>query len=169
MGRTKQQYNVFKLKGSLKSAETRKTNPNLSKQTVINNKIRLKDAINLFQQRANHETNTWYTELCRSKGKKFARYQSSIENKMWHHKLKIPAKGIKTLNRLIAGHDYGNFWLHKVKLIDRGTCVICNVEDTASHRVFYCHKFDMERKDQLEINEQNFIKAWKTKDKKKIP
>ena len=28
MGRTKEQYNVFKLKGSLKSAETRKTNPN---------------------------------------------------------------------------------------------------------------------------------------------
>ncbi|XP_040159048.1 uncharacterized protein LOC120897917 [Anopheles arabiensis] len=120
------------------------------------------------KSRANHETNTWYNELCRSKGKKFARYQSSIENKMWHHRLKIPAKDIKTLNRLIAGHDYGNFWLHKMKLIDRGTCAICNVEDTASHRVFYCHKFDMERKDQLKINEQNFIKAWKTKDKKKM-
>ena len=30
----------------------------LSKQTVINNKIILKDVINVFQQRANHETNT---------------------------------------------------------------------------------------------------------------
>lgn len=29
------------------------------------------------------------------KGNKYARYQGSIPNKMWHHKLKLPAKDIK--------------------------------------------------------------------------
>ena len=52
-----------------------------------------------------------------------------IPNQMWHHKLKIPPKSIKTIKRLISGHDYSNFRLHKTKTIEismgrsRGTVI----------------------------------------------
>ena len=38
---------------------------------------------------------------------------------MWHHNTRLLPKEIKTLNRLIAGHDYGNYWPQKLKLVDK--------------------------------------------------
>ena len=130
---------------------------------TIQNILRLSDVITLFTNRARTEANTWYSQTCLTKGKKFAKYQKSIPKKMWHHNLKLPPKEIKIINRLIAGHDYGNYWLHKMKLVDHETCSICNKDDTGSHRVFDCQKYEIERNRQEKLNEENFIKAWKTK------
>ena len=88
-------------------------------QSTIKNKIRVSDAIWAFQIKAHTEANRWYTVMSTTKGKKFYRYQTTLNKKMWHYKLKIPPKDIKILNRLIAGHDYSNFWLHKMKLTDK--------------------------------------------------
>ena len=78
---------------------------------------------------------------------------------MWHYKLKIPPKDIKILNRLIAGHDYSNFWLHKMKLKDNGTGNTCHKLATGTHKVFNCQKYSAERDMIKKINEPNFIAA----------
>ena len=77
----------------------------------------------------------------------------------------LPPRDIKTLNRLIAGHDYSNFWLNKMKLTDNGTCNTCHEPDIGTHRVFKCHKYSAERNINKKINEPNFIAAWKKRHK----
>lgn len=128
---------------------------------VIDNKIQLKDALTIFLNKAKQDTNTWYSDLCQHKGKTFAEYQTRMEKHMWHHRLRIPASDIKILNRLIAGHDHSNYWLHKMRLVDNGTCEACGEPDTAKHKVFHCLKYALERGRNTHINEEVFKKSWK--------
>lgn len=132
-------------------------------QNTISNKIRLKDVIQRLETRMRTKADQWYRDACVAKGKKFQRFQNSIERKMWHHKMSLPTRAVKTLNRLIAGHDYGNFWLHKMKLAPNGNCELCDVPDTASHKVFFCRKYNLNRERNRDIQLDKFIKFWKNK------
>ncbi|XP_035912511.1 uncharacterized protein LOC118512332 isoform X1 [Anopheles stephensi] len=130
---------------------------------IINNRIRFKDAIAKLQEKTRQETDRWYTDMCVTKGKKFEKYQSKIEKKMWHHKMKLSPRDIKIINRLIAGHDYSNYWLQKFKVIEDGICRTCNIPDTGRHRIFHCIRFETERtKDKIPV-EEAFINSWKAK------
>lgn len=138
-----------------------------SLNTLIN-KVRLKDVLRTFDYEMKNDGNTWYEKACNTKRKKFQRFQDKLPQKPWYHRCGIPARAIKKLNRLVAGHDHGNYWLSIMKIVPNGNCVCCNVPDMASHKVFHCSKYDMDRNKNPNIEEEKFIQYWKARDLDKI-
>jgi ribonuclease HI len=108
----------------------------------------------------NNSWNNWYQEQVRKgKGIKASNFYENIENKPWYFKCKQVLKGadIKTINRLIAGHDLTPKYLKIMKLIDSDLCEKCNVICDALHVLKDCTKYT-DRKFQINSNIQNLLK-----------
>ncbi|XP_055605902.1 uncharacterized protein LOC129754064 [Uranotaenia lowii] len=107
----------------------------INNQTICNNKILLHDAINLFGSLSEEAAQQWYLNYTHElgKGRKFFQISNTIPKKPWHHKLPLDNREVRTLNRLLSGHDYSNFWLNKMKITEEGTCETCNVADNSDH------------------------------------
>ena len=88
---------------------------------LINNKIRYTDATQYFDKEMEEETKKWYTDLGRDKGKQFMRFQKVFKTELWHKYVNLNGDEIKTFNKILAGHDLSEYWLHKMKIAENGT------------------------------------------------
>lgn len=119
----------------------------LDQDNICNNKIFIHDAWNYFERLSEEGAQQWYLEYTSElgKGRKFFQVQNTIPNKPWHYKLELNNTEIRTLNRLLSGHDFSRYWLYKMKLADDCICTICDVIDNAEHTLFFCVKYAVTR------------------------
>ncbi|XP_055593235.1 uncharacterized protein LOC129744638 [Uranotaenia lowii] len=90
----------------------------------IRNPILLKDAYLYFEKHKQNQANNWYTMYSQelSKGLKFFNIQPQFSAKPWYHKMDLTNTETRTLNRLMAGHDYSKYWLNKMRIVDNPNC-----------------------------------------------
>lgn len=119
----------------------------LSGNNVHSNKILFHDAVGYFERLCDESAQQWYLEYTTElgKGRKYFQIQNTIPQKPWHYKLDLDNKQIRTLNRLLSGHDFSRFWLHKMKLADDCICESCDTIDNAEHMLFFCVKYAVTR------------------------
>lgn len=108
----------------------------------LDNRILLKDAFLKYKENAETQTNEWYLEYSKEKGKKFFAVQDSFQSKPWFYNLDLNNTQTRTMNRLMAGHDYSRYWLHKMKLQDDELCDICQEPENAEHLILLCPKYN---------------------------
>ncbi|XP_062535231.1 uncharacterized protein LOC134204427 [Armigeres subalbatus] len=108
----------------------------------LHNPILLKDAILWFKNDAEKKTNTWYVDYSQEKGKKFFEVQQVFLPRPWFYNVELNNNQTRTMNRIMAGHDYSRFWLHKMRLNDDGDCDICQEPETAEHLILLCPKYN---------------------------
>ncbi|XP_062538742.1 uncharacterized protein LOC134207017 [Armigeres subalbatus] len=113
--------------------------------TVSRNPCLLKDALQYLKIRKAEATNTWYHDYSRDKGQKFYAVMKKFEYSPWFKGLNTSGKGIRLLNRLISGHDYSNYWLRKMKIVEDPNCDMCDEAENGEHLVLHCPKFGMLR------------------------
>lgn len=111
----------------------------------LDNRILLKDAFLKYKENAETQTNEWYLEYSKEKGKKFFAVQDSFQSKPWFYNLDLNNTQTRTMNRLMAGHDYSRYWLHKMKLQDDELCDICQEPENAEHLILLCPKYNNTR------------------------
>jgi hypothetical protein len=92
-------------------------------------------------------------------GIKASNFYENIEIKPWYfnHKQMLKGVDIKTINRLIAGHDLTPKYLKIMNLIESDLCEKCNVICDALHLLKDCTKYT-NRKFQINSNIQNLLK-----------
>lgn len=114
---------------------------------ICKNKLLIHDGLNYFASVSEQEAQLWYLNYTAElgKGRKFFQVCNTIPKKPWHHKLPLNNIEVRTLNRLLAGHDYSNYWLSKMKIKDDCICDICDVVDNSEHVIFYCVKYALTR------------------------
>ena len=82
------------------------------------NKIRLVDAYERYKIEMIKKTKIWYEEQCQNKGEKFQAFQKKIEMIPWEKDIDINPEEVRTINKLLTGHDLSPFWLVKMKLVE---------------------------------------------------
>lgn len=83
--------------------------------------------------------------------------------KPWFSKSKMPAKDIKLINRLKAGHTYNKKVLYKMKKIESQLCEHCNVIEDTHHILFACKNFNVIRNNYKKLcQEPDTIKLMNT-------
>ena len=82
---------------------------------TLENKLRKSHIKLIFQQRMIFQTKEWYITEIQDKGKKIADYQKEFKRDNWHKTININANEIKTMNRILTGHDYSKYWLKNSK------------------------------------------------------
>ncbi|XP_062703499.1 uncharacterized protein LOC134285957 [Aedes albopictus] len=108
--------------------------------------VLLKDAYLRLMKIKQEKVNNWYKDYANEKGRKFAEIQPEFKEKPWYYNLPLNNVETRTLNRLITGHDYSKYWLHKMKLKDSPICDFCNEMETAEHLVLHCKRYSQIRK-----------------------
>lgn len=111
----------------------------------IDHQVLLKDAFLYFQNLKEEETDKWYKDYALEKGQKYYAIQQSFPNKPWYHQKQLDNFETRTLNRIMAGHDYSKYWLHKMKIEDDPNCEICDVPETAEHIILHCVRYGQSR------------------------
>ena len=86
---------------------------------TIQNKIRYTDAIQTFRNEMEKNTQKWFINASREKGKKFLEFQKEFRLELWHKGINLKGNEIKIINKILAGHDLSEFWLHKMKKKNR--------------------------------------------------
>lgn len=120
----------------------------LAKQAVTNktlpleNQILANDAFHYFKQRKRDETEKWYEEYSKTKGRTFYTIQPKYSDKPWFIDVKMRGRDIRLLNRLMTGHNYSKYWLSKMKIVSDAECEICEEAETAEHSILYCPRFN---------------------------
>ncbi|XP_055598555.1 uncharacterized protein LOC129748100 [Uranotaenia lowii] len=130
------------------------------------NTILLRDSYLYFKKIKQARTNSWYKkyEEENAKGLKFYNIQSEFCEKPWYHKLGLTNSTTRTINRLMAGHDYSKYWLHKMKLVDDPFCEICDQLETAEHIILHCNRYnDIRSKFSFVHKFQSIVDLLKTK------
>lgn len=138
----------------------------ICQEETCSNKILLHDALNYFNSLSEESSQQWYLQYSAElgKGRKFFQIQNTIPSKPWHHKLQLSNIEIRTLNRLLSGHDYSKYWLHKMKLEDDNFCDVCDVLENSDHVVFFCAKY-AEKREQYHLDEYcNIYQVFQKKD-----
>ncbi|XP_062557306.1 uncharacterized protein LOC134222180 [Armigeres subalbatus] len=138
----------------------------LENEISCNNRILLHDAIGYFQRRSEEDAQQWYLDYCSEfgKGRKYFQIQNTIPHKPWHYKLELNNIEVRTLNRLLSGHDFSRFWLCKMKLEDDCICEICDTIEDAEHTIFFCVKYATTREKYGLDNFCNIYNVWNRKD-----
>ena len=72
----------------------------------------------------------------------------------------INPEEVRTINKLLTGHDLSPFLLAKMKLVESGLCQICQTQNTGRHMVFTCKKYETNRRD---ITFDRLKERWKQK------
>lgn len=117
----------------------------LNREQVVDNKILLDDAYLQLKEISMKESNDWYSEYSQEKGKKFFAIQDTFQAKPWFHKTTLNKDEVRTLNRILAGHDYSKYWLHKMKIEEDECCYLCQEPETAEHLILHCPRFNNSR------------------------
>lgn len=109
---------------------------------TIQNRILPHDAYNSIKQAITTDVQQWYVNYTQEygKGRKFFKIQTTINTKSWFHNLPLTNTETRTLNRLLAGHDYSPFWLSKMMIKDEMFCDLCDCLNTSEHIIFQCVK-----------------------------
>lgn len=140
------------------------------RSSELEHQILLKDAFLYFQKLKEEETDKWYKDYALEKGQKYYAIQQSFPEKPWYYQKQLDNFETRTLNRIMAGHDYSKFWLHKMKIEDDPNCEICDVLETAEHVILHCVRYGQTRmqfsfdckfnnlKDVLECKDVNILK-----------
>lgn len=108
---------------------------------TVSNKILLEDGVVQFKNQKYADFDHWYQITSIEKGHKYYEYQNKITTKPWFYNLKINGPNLRTMNRLLCGHDYSGYWLGVMKIKDSSLCDVCAVDNTASHIILECTKF----------------------------
>lgn len=138
----------------------------LEQETVCSNKILLHDAINHIHTISEQSSQQWYLQYAAElgKGRKYFQIQNTIPAKPWHHKLQLNNTEVRTLNRLLSGHDFSRYWLHKMKIEEDCICDVCDVLDNSDHVMFFCVKYAKER-EKYQLDEYcNIYQVFEKKD-----
>lgn len=111
------------------------------------NKLLIHDATNYFGWLSEQEAQQLYLNYTAElgKGRKFFQISNTIPKKPWHNKLPLNNIEVRTINRLLSGHDYSNYWLNKMKIRPDCICDICDVLDNSEHVIFFCVKYTITR------------------------
>lgn len=114
----------------------------LHSDEIVSNRILPHDAVNLIKNDITDEVQQWYVNYTQEqgKGRKFFKIQTGINPKSWFHNLPLSNTETRTLNRLLAGHDFSPFWLSKMKIQDEMYCDFCDCLNTSEHIIFECIK-----------------------------
>lgn len=91
------------------------------------NKLFLKDALHRFKIQTQRESNEWYQEYSKDKGKRFHEICPDFSSEPWYKGTKMNGCDIRLTNRLMTGHDFSKFWLAKMKIADDEDCEMCEV------------------------------------------
>lgn len=113
---------------------------------LLEHPIMLKDAFLQLLKIKQEKVNAWYEDYAKEKGKKFFEIQPEFKEKPWYYNLPFNNVETRTLNRLLIGHDYSKYWLHKMKLKDSPNCDFCDETETAEHLVLHCKQYSQIRK-----------------------
>lgn len=131
----------------------------------IEHQILLKDAYLYLQQQKEEETNKWYQNYALEKGQKYYALQQSFPEKPWYYQKQLDNFETRTLNRIMAGHDYSKFWLHKMKIEADPNCEICDAPETAEHIILHCIRFNRIRMQfSFDCKYKNLTELLKTND-----
>lgn len=104
------------------------------------------------------------------KGKHFLAIQPEFRETPWYMGKDLNNREVRTLNRLMTGHNYSKFWLAKMRIEDDDECEICQEIETAEHIVLHCNKyttirskysFDCKFRTLIELFKSNDIKTFK--------
>ncbi|XP_062534426.1 uncharacterized protein LOC134203578 [Armigeres subalbatus] len=114
----------------------------LNQTNEASNKIFPHDAINKCKEMVTEEVQEWYVNYTQEegKGRKFFQFQTGINPKPWHQNLSLTNSEVRTLNRLIAGHDYSPYWLSIMHIKDEMYCELCQTPNTSEHIILNCIK-----------------------------
>ncbi|XP_058816706.1 uncharacterized protein LOC131679982 [Topomyia yanbarensis] len=125
----------------------------LNNPAVVRNKLLWHDLVCEFRTQLNISTNDWYRRITLEdgKGRKFFEIVENYPEKPWYWNYQLNGKDIRLLNRIIAGYDYSNFWLAKLKLQESEECDICEELDTTEHALLWCIKYGHVRNFDWEI------------------
>lgn len=94
----------------------------LEQDYICNNKVFSHDAKNYFLRLGDTNAQQWYLEYAAvdGKGRKFFQFQNTIPAKPWYTEVQLTNHETRTLNRLLAGHDYSAYWLCKMQIQQGG-------------------------------------------------
>lgn len=131
----------------------------LQQPEMVTNSIFPHDAVNLFENLVTTKTQNWYVSYTQElgKGRKFFNYQTCINKKSWFHNLPLTNTEVRTLNRLISGHDYSPYWLSIMKIDENPNCTTCGTLNTSEHIILHCSK-TQERRTQLGLQKYKTIR-----------
>ncbi|XP_055590034.1 uncharacterized protein LOC129742196 [Uranotaenia lowii] len=111
---------------------------------IVVNKLLWVDAIRNYKQELSSATNQWYRDIALRDGKglKFFEMFSNFPIKPWFWTADLDGEEIRTLNRVLAGHDYSEYWLAKMKLVVNEDCEMCQEKNTTEHCLLKCMKYN---------------------------
>ncbi|KXJ67850.1 hypothetical protein RP20_CCG025874 [Aedes albopictus] len=114
----------------------------LDQTEAVVNKMFPHDAISRCKDAIMDEVQMWYVSYTQEqgKGRKFFQYQTGINSKSWYHNVPLTNSEVRTLNRLIAGHDFSPYWLSVMRIKDDRCCELCEKPNTAEHIILNCIK-----------------------------
>lgn len=114
----------------------------LHSNVIANNRLLPQDAYNWIKNDVFADLQQWYVNYTQElgKGRKFFKIQTGINPTSWFHNLPLNNSETRTLNRLLAGHDFSPYWLSKLKIKDDLYCDYCDCLNTSEHIIFECVK-----------------------------
>ncbi|XP_055598544.1 uncharacterized protein LOC129748093 [Uranotaenia lowii] len=111
---------------------------------ILENKLRLDDAIRNYKKDFINTTNKWYQDIATEnhKGLKFFKFQNNFDLKPWYWNSEMNNKQIRTANRLLSGHDYSPYYLGLFRIRDTKLCELCSENFTTEHALFHCIQYN---------------------------
>lgn len=131
---------------------------------ICSNKMFIHDVDNYFYRLEDNDAQQWYLEYAAvsGKGRRYFQFQNTIPAKPWYHKKQLTNFETRTLNRLLAGHDYSSYWLFKMRIQPDCICEICDVVENAEHIIFFCVKYAQTRRKYELDNYCNIYQVFET-------
>ncbi|XP_055585212.1 uncharacterized protein LOC129738057 [Uranotaenia lowii] len=110
---------------------------------VLMNKLMWQDIQLQIKKRQLEEANSWYQRIVNdeNKGLKYYQFTDHFPEKPWYWNSNLDGFETRMLNRILAGHDFSNFWLAKMRIRDTENCELCDEKDTTEHALLYCVKY----------------------------
>lgn len=115
----------------------------LNSDAIMVNKLLWNDVVLRYQKQLAEATNEWYNNiaLTENKGKKFHELFNDFPRRPWYWNSELNGEEVRMLNRILAGHDFSNYWLAKMRLAESEECDLCDENDTTEHRLLNCIKY----------------------------
>lgn len=148
--------------GNNKADELAKVGTTLEEKIVT--PVFLKDALYKFKIDKYTKINNWYINSANEKGQKFFAIQDKFYTKPWFYNQNLGRTEIRTLNRVLSGHDYSKYYLNIFRIADDPLCDICGTIENAEHIILECVKYTTKRISYKFDKYTNLIEILKLKD-----
>lgn len=102
----------------------------------------LGDAIKSIEERIWSSWTTEYEESARGGNSHYYRIHPTTRRTLWFKDVNLKPTDCKSLNRILSGHCYCNVTLARFKVVPSTLCDTCATDETASHIIFRCTKFE---------------------------